>query len=126
MLKINQLADYALFILSQMNQESFLSSKELSEKTKLSLPTTNKILKILKKNQLCITKEGKFGGFALNFPLDQISLFDVVVAFDKKLQITKCNHNCSLEKHCQISDKMKKIDQEIQTFLKNKYLNELL
>jgi Rrf2 family protein len=126
MLKINQLADYALFILSQMNQERFLSSKELSEKTKIPLPTTNKILKILKKNHLCITNEGKFGGFALNFPLDEITLFDVVSSFDKKLQITKCNHNCSLEKHCQISDKMKKIDQEIQTFLKNKYLNELL
>lgn len=130
MLKITKLTDYSLVLLCAMPYNDIISASALHEKTKIPLPTVNKILKLLVKNKLCSTKSGKNGGFILSHPLDTISLFDVVQAIEGFSQsFTECStsHNtCQLQNFCKLSSKMYHINKEISDVLKNKKLSFLL
>lgn len=130
MLRISKLSDYALLILIEMNQHDMFSSKVLSEKTSIPFATTNKVLKLLVKSQICSSGRGKNGGFSLLKPLNKISVFDVIFAIDEKeIAFTECSTShstCQLKSYCKISTKMNSIDKEIYKVLSNKYLSDLL
>ena len=130
MLKITKLTDYSLVILCSMEYNQIISASHLHETTKVPLPTVNKILKLLVKNNLCHTKSGKNGGFILSKPLSSISLFDVVQSIEGFTQsFTECsNHDnkCQLQKFCKLSSKMNSVNNEISNVLKNKKLSDLV
>lgn len=130
MLKISKLSDYALIILTEMNQQDVFSSKKLSEKTSIPFATTNKILKLLVNAKICHSGRGKNGGFSLTKPLQNISVLDVISAIDQKdLSLTECStphSQCQLKAYCKISNKMNAIDKEIFQVLSKKFLSDLV
>lgn len=96
MIRVAKLTDYALLLLSQFKEKELHSANELSEKSSVPLATTNKILKLLVKKSILNTKKGKFGGFYLAKPKEQISLLDIVNAIEGDVSITEClNHKAS-------------------------------
>lgn len=131
MFRITKLTDYALVILTEMQEEVLISAKTLSQKTNIPLATTNKILKSLVAHHLCISKSGKTGGFLLAQAKNKISLLRIIQAIegeDKNLtdcQSVKDGKTCSIKHSCKISHKMTSIDKEIHELLGNRFLNEL-
>lgn len=130
MLRISKLSDYALIILTEMNDKNIFSAKKLSEMTSVPLATTNKILKLLTHAKITFAGRGKNGGFSLNKPLSSISVLDVIWAIDEKpTSLTECStahSNCQLKSYCKISKKMNIIDKEIYQVLRNKFVSDLL
>lgn len=130
MLRISKLSDYALIILTEMNQKDIFSAKTLSEKSSIPFATTNKILKLLVNAKICHSGRGKNGGFSLIKSLDQISVLDVIRAIDdKELSFTECSTShsqCQLKSYCKISSKMNAIDKEIFHVLSKKFLSDLI
>lgn len=130
MLRISKLSDYALIILTEMNEVDVFSSKLLSEKTSIPFATTNKILKLLVNSKICNSERGKNGGFSLNKSPNKISVLDVISAIDEKeLSFTECStvhSQCQLKSYCKISKKMNSIDKEIYNILSKKFLSDLL
>ena len=130
MLRISKLSDYALIILTEMNQVDIFSSKFLSDKTSIPFATTNKVLKLLVNSNICRSVRGKSGGFSLSKPLTKISVFDVIFAIDEKeIALTECStvqSACQLISYCKISKKMNTIDKEIHQVLSKKFLSDLL
>lgn len=129
MLRISKLTDYALLLLVEIQEGKVLSASYLSEKTKIPLATTNKILKLLTKEKICSSKSGKTGGFFLEKSKSSISLLSIIHAMEgKPTSLTACgiNNSCTLKQHCKINEKMKIIDSEINFILSNKFISDLL
>lgn len=120
---MNKLTDYAMMILLELNSTEVFSARHLSEKTKIPLATTNKILKLLAKSQLCESKNGKNGGFYLKKL--NISVLDVLNSMEENgTQLTECishDKGCQLSSHCKISKKMRKLNDDLSAIL-NSYL----
>jgi FeS assembly SUF system regulator len=130
MLRISKLSDYALIILTEMNENDIFSAKTLSDKNSIPFATTNKILKLLVNSKICISKKGKNGGFSLNKSLNKISILEVIYAIDdKKPSLTECSTSysqCQLKNYCKISSKMNVINKEICNILSKKFLSDLI
>jgi FeS assembly SUF system regulator len=130
MLRISKLTDYALIILAEMQNDEIFSAKHISDSTQIPLATTNKILKLLHKANICNSKYGKNGGFILAKSPSLISILNVIQAIDEKsTSLTECaniDHGCQLKNHCKITKKMNLIDYEIHNLLKNKFISDLV
>lgn len=129
MLKISKLTDYALVLLSEMQQEHILSAQHLSQVTRVPLATTNKLLKMLTSHGICQSKSGKMGGFSLAYPKESISLLQIIHSIEgnssKLTQCTGGDQSCQLIGHCKITQKMNLIDKEISQVLGQKFLSDL-
>ncbi len=113
-----------------MKVGELVSSKTLSEKTKVPFATVNKLLRLLTQGGFCSSKGGKTGGFSLVKPHSEVSLLDVITCIEGvESHLTTCASNksehCQLNKHCRISSKMKSIDNEIYAILRNRFLSDL-
>jgi len=130
-LHITKLTDYALLILCEMKDGEIISSKSLSNQTKVPFATVNKLLRLLIKGGFCYSKGGKTGGFGLLKKHSEISFLDVVSCIEGiEDHLTECTTNktgnqCQLKGHCRISKKMGAIDNEIYSILKKKFLSDL-
>lgn len=128
-MKISKLTDYSIVILSEMKLGTLLSANKISELTHVPLATTNKILRLLAKAELCFSKGGKTGGFGLSINPDKISLLQVVQAIEgQQPSFTQCitDNSCKIQIHCKISKKMQIVDKEINTVLANKFISDLV
>lgn len=127
---ITKLTDYSFLILCEMKVGELVSSKSLSEKTKVPFATVNKLLRLLTQGGFCSSKGGKTGGFTLARKHSEISLLEVISCIEgEETHLTDCVTNknipCQLNKHCRISQKMKLIDNEIYAILRSKFLSDL-
>lgn len=108
-----------------------ISSQSLSERTKIPFATVNKLLRFLNKGGFCQSKGGKSGGFFLIKNHSDISLLDIIDCIEgNNTHFTECSSpqesECQLKKHCKISKKIKLIDSEIRSILKQKFLSDLI
>lgn len=131
MLKISKLTDYALNILCELNTDSVISAKILSELTHVPFATTNKILKKLVNANICKSTNGKYGGFTLIMNKDNISLYLIAVSIEdnNSISLTECNNKvkpCILLNKCKINNQMNIIDKEIYNILNNKFISDLI
>ena len=67
MLRIKKMTDYADLILSNLAMhDDFLTAKEISSATHISLPTVKKLLKKLNRKGLVNSRQGVLGGYSLH------------------------------------------------------------
>lgn len=129
MLKINKFTDYALLLLCELRENERINAITLSTITHIPLASTNKILKIFLKNNICTSKWGKGGGFTLIKPHHSITILDVVTLIEGSTpKLTQCSTDtaCQMQKHCKISKKMQFIDKEINNILASKTIADLI
>jgi len=91
-LKLSRLTDYAVVVLARMGTapEARQSAPDLAGRTGLAEPTVAKVLKILSGSGLVVGLRGARGGYVLARPLADISLTEVVTAFDGPIALTAC------------------------------------
>lgn len=106
MFRINKLTDYAVMLLVRFarqggGREEVCTAHELTEQTRLPLPTVVKVLKMLAREGLLSSTRGIKGGYRLSRPAVQITMADIVIAMEGPLAITECNLGpCEYEASC--------------------------
>ena len=117
MFKLTKLTDYALVIISYLdNKENAIDAKELARQTMLSYHTVAKICKNLSKQGLLIAIRGAKGGYQLAPKCYEISFLALIEAIEGPLVLTECglkDFNCALAGHCSVMTPLKKINRLI-------------
>lgn len=99
-MKLSARARYAVRILLDLavhEEETPVSTVMLSERTGITLPFVEQLLKPLKRSGLVASKRGAAGGYRLNRVASEISLGEVIRIMDGSLSLTNC---CEDEKYC--------------------------
>lgn len=123
MLKLSRLTDYAVVVLSRMGHtdEPLLSAPGIAARTGLAEPTVAKVLKILAQSEIVEGLRGARGGYRLTRPLSQISLAEVVVAFDGPIALTACVDGgvggCDSEHACPVRGRWDPVNHAIREAL---------
>ncbi|MEZ4461300.1 MAG: Rrf2 family transcriptional regulator [bacterium] len=108
-MKITALEEYGLrcliHVARQPNDEP-ISAQQIAEREGLSLPYTQKILRILSQGDLIEAKRGVNGGYVLTRPVERISVGDAFRVLGGMMDIedicdrytgelASCSHNCA-------------------------------
>ena len=99
-MKLSARARYAVRILLDLavhEEETPVSTVMLSERTGITLPFVEQLLKPLKRSGLVASKRGAAGGYRLNRAASEISLGEIIRIMDGSLCLTNC---CEDEKYC--------------------------
>lgn len=111
MIRLTNLADYAIVLLSQMVRENnqLVSAQYLSDATSLPIPTISKILGALGRADILESHRGLKGGFKLSRPASDISVAEVIEAIEGPIALTNCittheeqSKDCSIVDLCQL------------------------
>lgn len=129
MIRISKLADYALQVLQVvMASDQCLSANKCAEKTRISVATVSKLLKILLEAKLLVSEKGAKGGYLLSRPPETITLADLVSAIDGPLALTECSklaYDCPHEKFCGQQENWQTISQIIFNVLSQISLRDM-
>ena len=129
MIRITKLTDYGILVLTHLVGESLVNARELAAVTSLPLPTVGKILRILARAGLVKSHRGAHGGYELAQNPDEISVADVITAFEGPIALTEClSHEtpgCEVEAICPTRSNWDRINHAIKTALEEIPLSEM-
>lgn len=128
MLKITKIEDYAFQVLSYLaagNASSLHTAKEIAAKIKLPLPTVSKVLKLLTQTEILTSCQGSKGGYTLKQPAGEISVADILSAFDGPFALTDCCSEAGCPRNCSVSPSWQKLNDRIEHILENIKLTDL-
>lgn len=131
MIKLSNLADYAVVLMSTIaaRPDENFTAASLNEDTKVPLPTVSKILGKMAKANLLISHRGVGGGFSLNKE-KEISIADIIEAVDGPVQLTNClseeEETCDYVPVCSTRGKWDEINKAVYEALNNVPLSEMV
>jgi len=113
MLKINRQTDYAvrvLLALAQRSQGTRLSSADIQQEMLIPPALMARIVAQLSREGLVDTFPGRDGGLSLPRPASQITLRDVVEAFEGPILLSEClqvkgEDDCPFQSNCPVRSK---------------------
>lgn len=132
MIKLSNLADYAVLLMSTIatRPDELHTAASLNRETKVPLPTVSKILGKMAKADLLKSNRGVGGGFSLNLEEENISIADIIEAVDGPVQLTNClseeDPNCDYVPVCTTRGKWDKINTAVYQALNNVPLSEMV
>jgi len=131
--KLGKLADYGLVLMTCMarNQDIVLrTARDLAAETKLPLPTVSKLLKQLLTSGLLVSHRGTKGGYVLSRPPREISVIDIIAAFEGPVALTECSTDvtglCHIESSCPVKTNQRIINQAVRGVLGTITLYDLI
>ncbi len=93
MLRVTKLTDYGIALMTRLalgDSQELRTAPDLSDHLGLPLPTVRKILKILTAESLLESTRGVSGGYVLARDPEDITLMDMVAAFEGPFSMTEC------------------------------------
>ena len=113
MLKINRQTDYAVRVvlaLAKHGEGSRLSSAEIQQEMLIPKAFITRIVAQLSRHGLINTYPGRDGGLTLPRPASQITLKDVVEAFEGPILLSECmqvkgENDCPFQSNCPVRSK---------------------
>jgi FeS assembly SUF system regulator len=131
MIRMTRLTDYAVALLAQFAvAPGQHSAREMAAALRLPVPAVSKVLKLLARGGLLTTHRGVKGGFALARRASDISVADVLRAFDGPLALTECSSDhgggCELEGCCTVSGSWKRINRAVEDALDEISISEMV
>ena len=104
-----------------------LSLRKIAKKRGLPLKFLEKIAVKLKKDGILSSKEGTGGGYYLNKPKEEITLFDILRAVEGKKGLVSCIHgDCALAKCCEHRKVWFRLQEKISSEFKKISLEDLI
>lgn len=103
--------------------------KEICKLAKTPESFTAKILQDLVRRRIIDSLKGPSGGFFFSRNLDEISVYDVVLAIDGEEVFIKCGlglSECNAKKPCPFHDQFETVRNELNKVCRNNNLNDLL
>ncbi len=130
-MKVSTKGRYALTIMIQLGREyskgDYLSLSEIALREKISLKYLEKIMISLKKADFFLVLKGKVGGYRLRKSPSEYTVGEIIRAAEEDLTVTDCVKNSCLNKdHCGTYSLWKGLSDEINDYLDQKTLEELL
>jgi len=128
---INRETDYAIRIVRNLHHEDLSQIESIVQKENISLTMAHKVCRQLKKKDIINSKSGVNGGYHLNKPLEDISLFDVYGAMNDVVAINDCLidvENCPFAKSdiCKVHHELNRVQAILLEELKSKSIAELI
>lgn len=82
--------EYAVMILDELYREEPLSAAELSARKNIPSPFIYRVLKKLEAKDILEIRRGPKGGYSLKANCEELTLYDVICAFDNTFIVTEC------------------------------------
>ena len=103
----------------------------IAEEEDISLKYLERLFARLKKAGLVKSEIGAGGGYKLARPVKQINIYDIIIALEGKLSAFHCTGNkekifCSNQCKCEVTLVLTKVEQAINSTLKDIKLGQLL
>lgn len=129
MLRISKLADYATVVMVYLakHSDSLCNARDIALHTHLAIPTVSKLLKRLTAVGLLVSVRGVSGGYQLRRPAVDISVADIVFAFEESRGLVACSSPdaCLLQDACHIQGNWRLISKAIELALESVSLEAL-
>ncbi len=136
MIKINKKVEYALMALkwiAQKERGALTSAREICNTFNTPFDTTAKVLQIMNNKNILHSTKGIKGGYTLAKPLKEITFMELARLIEAKSWSEENSHFCVTPKgicdlyhSCNIVDPIEQLNQQINQFLENLTLEELL
>jgi FeS assembly SUF system regulator len=132
MLKITNLADYAVVLVCQISKSrsKLCNTVQLSKYTNIPLPTVSKIMGALTRQKIVTSIRGVKGGFKLTRGADEITLADIIEALDGPIGLTNCaiegEENCSIGEGCKVKGRWNSVNSSIRNTLAGVSVNQFV
>ena len=125
MLRLSKLTDYAVVVLAGLDRAErssrVVAVPEIALASGLTEPTVAKVLKILGQAGLVQGLRGAHGGSRLSRALREITLSEVIVAFDGPIALTACVDGaiggCDAEAMCPVRGRWDPVNRAIRNAL---------
>jgi len=130
--KMNKKMEYALMalqIITQKQEGSLTTAKEVSELMHISFETTARVLQALSARGLLKAEYGVGGGYSLGRTLNEVSLHDLSEMLEGSTALTKClgtDEACDISGTCNIAMPITNLNKKIRDFYKSVTLQEVL
>ena len=134
-MRISAIEEYGLrclLALARKGPGKQLTIPEIAELEGLSVPYVTKLLSVLRRAGLVTSERGRSGGFTITRPLDQISLYEVLVSLGGPLIDPRhCQRHsgildqCIHIENCSVQDVLGGLAGYIQEFLVDTTLQDL-
>lgn len=82
--------EYAVRILSELHKKSPLSAAELAKRQNIPSPFIYRVLKKLEAAEILSIKRGPGGGYDIRTHCGQLTLYDVICAFENTFLVIEC------------------------------------
>ena len=134
MVRLSKFTDYGLVLMACMAQRQhefpLRTARDLSEQSKLPLPTVSRLLKMLMQGGLLVSRRGIQGGYSLAKEPEEISLLEVIAALEGPVALTECSTDisglCDLEACCSIKNNQRLINKAVRGALANITIQDLI
>ena len=131
MLRFSKLADYAVVILSALQDEGeLMSASGLAEKTGLPEPTVAKVLKLLAKQSLVNSLRGAQGGYSIGRGAAEMHVAEIVTAVDGPVALTACvegsEESCSFSAGCTVKGRWDQVNVAVKRALEQITLADMI
>lgn len=93
--------EYAIRILHELHKENPLSAAEISKRANVPSPFIYRVIKKLEQAEIIEIKRGASGGCGIRKGFDDLTLHDVISAFDNTFIVIECmkkGYDCSQNK----------------------------
>ncbi len=131
MFRLKKLTDYAILTMTcvaRSPEQPWHAARDLATETHLPLPTVSKILKELSDHGLLVSHRGPKGGYTLARNPHEISVAEIVAAFEGPIGFTECSAEpgrCKLEPSCVVRTNSQVISQALKGTLERIRLSDL-
>ena len=123
-----QYAILAMTYLADRASDRRVSTREISEETEIPLPFLSKIVSTLSRHGLLAARRGPSGGVALGRAPAEVTVGDVVEAFDGPLDEGRCVlglSECDGANPCPVHESWKRVREELFRELHSRTLADL-
>lgn len=132
MIRIGKLTDYGILIMTYLarDPERLHAAQEIAQAVGITLPTANKLLKMLARGGLLDSQRGTKGGYALSRQPEAITMVDIIGALEGPVGLTDCGTakqpgNCQRERSCSVKANWQRISQAVNDALAGVTLAEM-
>lgn len=123
-----ELGIQAVLFLSAQKKGEYFNSQQIAEQIDKPKEFVSKVLQYLTTDGIIGSKKGKFGGFYLEKPAEEIKLIDIVKSIDGDEMFHKCVlgfKECSPDKPCPVHEKWGELRDKTEEMLSTETLAEL-
>ena len=119
MIRMSKQTDYGIVLLTQFvtgSGSATYTTRELAERTVMSVPTVSKVLKVLAREGLLVSQRGVHGGYRLARSPRDITVADIILATEGGVAMTECVSapgDCVQESTCRVRTNWRKINDAV-------------
>lgn len=132
MLRLGKMTDYGVVVMGRMpaSPDRLATAPEIAEATGLPVTTVSQVLKTLVAGGLAVSQRGAQGGYRLAREADDITVAEIVSAFEGPVALTACvdgaADTCGVESVCLLRGSWDKVNTAVRTALTTVTLADML